>query len=149
MRSCFLVGLLIFLPATAFSQADGSAYDSYRIAVESSGDDVTGTSLVYEFKEAIRESEGHELVSSSTTPLLTVRLSTMPKSRDMPQAATMYDVVWTVPSRGKALPYFAKSTFGYAGRDTVEDAARDLMAQTDQVVSDLMDAVRRAVEEEQ
>jgi hypothetical protein len=148
MRSYFLVGLLILLPATAFSQADDSAYDSYQIAVESSANDVTGTSLVYEFKEAIRESEGHELVSSSNR-LLTVRLSTIPKSRDMPQAATMYDVVWTVPSRGKALPYFAKSTFGYAGRDTVEDAARDLMAQTDQVVSDLIDAIRRGVEEEQ
>jgi len=148
MRSYLLVGLLILLPATAFSQADGSVYDSYQIAVESSGDDVTGTSLVYEFKEAVRESEGYELVSSSTS-LLTVRLSTMPKSRNVPQVATMYVVVWTAPSGEKVLPYFAKSTFGYSGRDTVEDTARSLMAQTDELVSDLMDAARRAVEEEQ
>jgi len=148
MRSYFLVGLLILLPATAFSQADDSAYDSYQIAVESSGNDVTGTSLVYEFKEAVRESEGYELVSSSTTPLLTVRLSTMPKSRDMPQAATIYEVVWTVPW-GEGLPYFASSTFGYSGRDTVEDTARNLMAQTDQVASELTKAVRRALKERQ
>ena len=148
MRSYFLVGLLILLPATAFSQVDDSAYDSYQIVVESSADDVTGTSLVYEFKEAVRESEGYELVSSSNR-LLTVRLSTMPKSRDMPQAATIYEVVWTVPSTKKAFPYFVNSTFGYAGSDTVEDTARDLMAQTDQLASNLMDAVRRAVEKEQ
>jgi len=147
MRSCLLVGILILLPTAAFSQADNSASDSYQISVESFGNDVTGNSLVYKFKEEIRESEGYELVSSST-PLLTVRLSTMPKSRDMPQAATIYEVVWTVPL-GEGFPYFVSSTFGYSGRNTVEDTARDLMAQTDQLASNFIDAARRAVEEEQ
>jgi len=149
MRSCLLVGILILLPTAAFSQADNSASDSYQISVESFGNDVTGNSLVYKFKEEIRESEGHELVPSSTA-FLTVRISTMSKSRDMPQAATIYEVVWTVPTSGNnTFPYFLHSTFGYSGRDTVEDTAGNLMAETDQVASELTKAVRRALKERQ
>lgn len=133
------VALLAFFlyAAPVLGQENGPA----DVSVESYADDMVGRSLVYEIKEEFRNSSGFNL-SSSEEGTIRVIVSTMPRYKDDPSISTIYSVKWTLSVDGGGLPYYLDGTLGYCGRDVVESSARSIVASTDELVSDLVDAFR-------
>ena len=81
-------------------------------------------------------------MSSSEEGTIRVIVSTMPRYKDDPGISTIYSVKWTLSVDGGGLPYYLDGTLGYCGRDVVESSARSIVASTDVLVSDLVDAFR-------
>ena len=111
------------------------------VSVESYAGDMVGRSLVYEIKEEFRNSSGFNL-SSSEEGTIKIIISTMPRYKEDPNISTICSVKWTLSVEGGGLPYYLDGTLGYCGRDVVESSARSIVASTDELVSDLVDAFR-------
>lgn len=111
------------------------------VSIESYADDMVGRSLVYEVKEEFRSSSAFNLVSREGGTIRLI-ISTMPRYKDDPSISTIYSVKWTLRMVGDGFPLYVDATLGYCGRDVVKSSARSIVASTDELVSDLVDALR-------
>lgn len=139
MKRLVLALLTFFLyAAPVLGQESGTT----NVSVESSGvEDMVGRSLVYEIREEFRSSSGFNL-SNSEEQTIRLTIMTMPKYKDNPNISTIYSINWIVYVENQGLPYFLDSVLGFCGSGAVESSARSIVASTDELVSDLVDASR-------
>jgi hypothetical protein len=136
-RSAIALCAFLLYIAPVYAQESGPA----DVSIESYADDMVGLSLVYEVKEEFRSSPAFNLVSREGGTLRII-ISTMPRYEDNPSISTIYSVKWTLRMEGDGLPLYVNGTLGYCGRDVVESSARSIVASTDELVSDLVDALK-------
>lgn len=130
--------LLVLATLTVAGSAHAQPEDVLPIRVIDSADDMTGRTLVYRIKEEIRRSAGMRIAQGDENGIVMI-ISTLPKDRDHPNVATIYQVVWLLRVPDAILSYYLDDTFGYCGSDVVDSSARNLVASTDGVISRLRD----------
>lgn len=131
--------LLLLVPLSAHAQV------VVAVEVNHSSSDLMGQLLVYHFKEGIRASQAMRLAGPFEEHRLVVNLVTVNIGIPInPELGTAFAVTWTynLTSRQGALyGFFLNQTGGWCGSDRIEDTAGSLVAQTDRVISGLIESL--------
>jgi len=131
MRSvAFLI--LLSLSWSPFASADGPPKEKIFVSVEGGGDDPVGKTLIYQLREGLRKSSAFELVMREEDSTMQIRIATMDPDKGKGNW-TVYSVVWTgsLPAPGSGLRHFLRQFLGGCGMHRVEDAAGQIIAETD------------------
>jgi len=92
-------------------------------------------------KEIFRSSQRFDLTDDDSAVMLIV-FQTMPRYPKQPDSSTIYSIVWA--SRLiQSWPIYIDSTLGYCGAQKIDEVAEDLVADTDNVVSDIIKYLKK------
>ena len=118
--------LLVFLPAARAGEV------VVPVQVVATSSDSVGQRLVYQLKEGIRRSTRLDLTDDAK---LGMQLSvvTLEGDRSSPGSYTIYSVVWSWNNPEQNLfPFYLTSSVGNCGSNRVQACAEDLVADTDE-----------------
>jgi len=125
------ISIFLFITNSVLAQTE-------EIAVEviGSANDMVGKRLIYQIKEDIRRSSIMRL-SITDENRFQLYISTMPKFDDDPSIATIYSVIWCITGPEMGMSLYLYSSLGYCGRDVVASSAENIVAQTDELITNV------------
>lgn len=128
MRYRLLIFMIVlFFPTTVFAGA--------KVYVFATANDIVGSQLVYKIKENLRSSQGLELALSEENSAFQIRIVTLDPADSGYQ--TVYSVVWTATQLGSSAKIYWNQVVGICGQYRINAVAAQLIAQTDQMVTDI------------
>jgi hypothetical protein len=129
-------GIAFLLLSCFLCTAVWSAEPSISVKLDVNADDSVGQRLVYRIKEGFRRSSRFNLVEQHRFGLQ-LSIVTLEGYKDSPGSATVYSVVWAWNNSEQPFPFFLTSSVGRCGSKRVQECAEDLIASTDNVVSEV------------
>jgi hypothetical protein len=141
LKKGVLIVLLILMTfgfATA-ACADETPKMSVKVIIDPNSNDMVGQRLIYLINEGIRKSESMRLVYDDNYQLA-LRITTTDPFPETPNVATIYSIAWTTYNSG-SFDYFYAHTVGKGGMNHVDQLADNVVAKTDQIVSELWNLI--------
>lgn len=122
------------------------SFSQVAVEVIDKTEDMVGRILVYQVKEKFRESNSFVLLMAPEGARIRVIISSMDRFKGdkfFENTSTMYSVVWLLYDDKKMIfPIFLDHTLGFAGRSVIEEAAEGIVANTDKIVSDVVEILK-------
>lgn len=135
-----VISLILFLSQYSLNQIHQEPF-KIKIQIIGNQEDITGRRLVFKMKEIFRSSQRFDLTDDDSAVMLIV-FQTMPRYPKQPDSSTIYSIVWA--SRLiQSWPIYIDSTLGYCGAQKIDEVAEDLVADTDNVVSDIIKYLKK------
>jgi hypothetical protein len=132
--------MLFFLVVAISSPVPKSYAEDIKIAVEVQAtidaNDSVGNRLVYKVKEKFRQSSFFRLTYANE-PRLKLMITTLKPSEN--SNYTMYSAVWVSEEKSPSFPLYLNNIIGTCGSSKVEVVSDDLVAETDKLVTQLLD----------
>jgi len=116
-----------------------------NVYISNTSKDIVGSRLAYKIKENIRKSSGMQLVPAENESVIQIRMVTLDPGNN--GNSTVYSVVWTITQlTNLSAKLYWTSSVGTCGSNRVDEVSESLVAQTDDIIDELLETVRSIME---